>query len=564
MTNYLVEKIEELEADVVVIGGGGAGLAAAAAAAECGAKIIILEKGPAVGGNSIFAEGLFAAESQVQRRLAIDIQRDDCYKVAMKYAHQKLNARLFRTFVDKSGNTIHWLEEKGVKFDNVVSFNSGHVNRLMHNPVHGGPDVIRALLKSCNDAGVRILVNTAAEKLLTGKTGKVNGVVATRKGKKFQITAKAVVISSGGYGGNKKMMKKYCSLWAEHLFLGGLPYMGDGIMMAKEAGAATEGLGILQTAAPFVPKGYRRVAKLISEPNIVWVNKNGERFIDEAICFNGMEAANAILRQPGKICYAIVDSKIIDNIERNGSVRVYLGTLRPSVGAITDLREDLRLLEQGLINVEVVDSQLCNGCGACIDACVAGAIKLDTADVNSGEASAHIADRPVPVINPDDCRLCGFCEMKCPTNALGVAPIRKIKPLGRKFESLEEASCWIGAEPETLKKTIDEYNLCCDKGYDPVFAKERRYLQELRTPPYYAVKCAPDYLGTIGGIRVNQNMEAVDDEDRPISGLYIGGVDAGGFESDTYCALLPGSTFGFAVNSGRIAGENAAKYSSVR
>jgi fumarate reductase flavoprotein subunit len=55
-------------------------------------------------------------------------------------------------------------------------------------------------------------------------------------------------------------------------------------------------------------------------------------------------------------------------------------------------------------------------------------------------------------------------------------------------------------------------------------------------------------------------MEVLDKQDNPIPGLYAGGDAAGGWESDTYCILLPGSALGFAINSGRIAGENACKY----
>jgi len=55
-------------------------------------------------------------------------------------------------------------------------------------------------------------------------------------------------------------------------------------------------------------------------------------------------------------------------------------------------------------------------------------------------------------------------------------------------------------------------------------------------------------------------MEILDEQDNPIPGLYVGGIDAGGWQSETYCAELAGSTFSFAINSGRIAGENAAQY----
>ena len=72
--------------------------------------------------------------------------------------------------------------------------------------------------------------------------------------------------------------------------------------------------------------------------------------------------------------------------------------------------------------------------------------------------------------------------------------------------------------------------------------------------------CYLSFLDTVGGIKINHRMEVLNDQDTPIPGLYAGGNTAGGWQSDTYCIILAGSTLGFAVNSGRIAGENAAKY----
>ncbi|MFX1563215.1 MAG: FAD-dependent oxidoreductase [Promethearchaeota archaeon] len=103
------------KADLVVVGGGGAGLAAAVAAAEKGASVIVLEK-RGLGGNSALAWGIFAAESPTQRREMIDCRKDDCFKLAMDFAHWNVNPRLVRAFIDKSGNTIQWLEEKGLEF----------------------------------------------------------------------------------------------------------------------------------------------------------------------------------------------------------------------------------------------------------------------------------------------------------------------------------------------------------------------------------------------------------------------------------------------------------------
>jgi fumarate reductase flavoprotein subunit len=55
-------------------------------------------------------------------------------------------------------------------------------------------------------------------------------------------------------------------------------------------------------------------------------------------------------------------------------------------------------------------------------------------------------------------------------------------------------------------------------------------------------------------------MEVLNHQDDTIPGLFGAGTDVGGWEPRTYNAHLSGSTFGFPLNSGRIAGENAAYY----
>jgi fumarate reductase flavoprotein subunit len=119
---------------------------------------------------------------------------------------------------------------------------------------------------------------------------------------------------------------------------------------------------------------------------------------------------------------------------------------------------------------------------------------------------------------------------------------------------------YIGADPGVLKATIEEYNYFCDHGHDEVFAKEQRYLLPLRKAPYYALKCFPSFHDTMGGIKVSEHMEVRDTWDNIIPGLYAAGVLPDGWETDDYCWVLCGSAFGFAINSGRIAGENAARY----
>ena len=128
---------ETLEIQIVIIGGGGAGLSAAAAAAEKGAKVILLEKRRKLGGTSAMAQGLFGAESMPQKRLKIDAQRDELFKIAMRFAHWNINPRIVRAYIDKSGDTIRWLEEKGVDFD-VIPYYPNQCPMVYHVPKERG------------------------------------------------------------------------------------------------------------------------------------------------------------------------------------------------------------------------------------------------------------------------------------------------------------------------------------------------------------------------------------------------------------------------------------------
>jgi fumarate reductase flavoprotein subunit len=140
------------------------------------------------------------------------------------------------------------------------------------------------------------------------------------------------------------------------------------------------------------------------------------------------------------------------------------------------------------------------------------------------------------------------------------AAIEQCNPNVFEADSIEELATKIGVKPEALKTTLDEYNGFCDKGHDDLFAKDAKYLRALKRPKFYAVKCWRVFLSTIGGIKINHKMEVVDKEEKPIPGLYAGGMDVGGVYGDSYDVYATGGALGFAFNSGRIAGRNALKY----
>ncbi len=466
-----------LKAELVIVGAGGSGLAAAVTAAAQGMKVIVLEKRKVAGGNTVFAEGLFGADSPTQKRLLIDARPDVLFKKAMYFAHWTLNPRVLRAFIDRSGDTIRWLEEKGIKF-HIPPLFVNQVPMTWHCPSRNGGEIIDLFLKDCKSLGVKIMYSTRATGIIKGRSGKVSGLEAESNGKKIKIEAKSVIIASGGYGANQELLKKYNSKYHDMIRYRGVPgaSTGDGLLMAMEAGCANEGLGIIQFTGPNCLESSK-LTGIAREPTTVWVNVQGQRFFDEGMSFYNFEAANAILRQPGSVMYCLFDEQLKQESIKEGPIKAMLG----------------------------------------------GIYNADTSTLET-DLKAQL-DKAVKV-----------------------------------SQSWAEIARWTGAKPETLTATIREYNYYCDHGHDTIFDKDLRYLRPLKTPPFYAIRCYPTFLTTIGGIKINERMEVVDKKDDAIPGLYAVGNDTGGWESETYDADLSGTTLGFAINSGRIAAEYAAAY----
>jgi len=506
VTSQGTTKTENLKAELVIIGGGGAGLAAALAAAENGCKsIIVLEKAGSAAGSTAMAHDIFGAESPVQKRAGVDASKDELFKVAMEWAHwSRINPRLVRAFIDKSGDTIGWLEKKGVSFE-LIQYYPNQVPLVRHSVMGHGNQLIKVLRKNCEDLGVKILTRAPAKKILRGGKGNVTGVAAATKDGELTITARSVIVATGGYGNNKEMLKKYCTYYHDTITYDGPPSnTGDGIVMATEIGAATAGLGTINIHGPFLmPKSASEYMKfdatfegapikislwlLAWEPETLWVNKKGRRFVNEGYNLAFFAYGNAVAMQPDGICYTLFDSKTRQIIEEQGLIRP--GAASRAVWLPVAAATPLPGLERELQK------------------------QADKGDLKMSNSWNEIAD-------------------------------------------------WMGAKPAVLKATIDEYNAACDHSHDPLFAKDPRYLLPLRTPPYYAIKGHLGLCDAYGGIKINENMEALDSEDNPIPGLYAAGSTTGCWESESYCYRLTGHLVGFALNSGRIAGENAVKYLS--
>jgi fumarate reductase flavoprotein subunit len=126
--------------------------------------------------------------------------------------------------------------------------------------------------------------------------------------------------------------------------------------------------------------------------------------------------------------------------------------------------------------------------------------------------------------------------------------------------SIEELASQMDIPYEKLKETIDIYNESCELHYDDYMCKERRYLHKIEGKIYYAERIALGAYGSLGGIAINSDLEVIDTDGKVMSGFYAAGSDVCTIYAGTYMFYYPGNTMGFALNTGRMAGENAAAY----
>ena len=472
-----------LKADIAIIGAGASGTAAALAAAQKGAKVILLEKQAAPGGTGNFAEGLFAAESSLQQRQGIVVTKDAAFKMIMEYSHWLANPLLVRAFVEKSPDTIEWLKDQGVTFEYIGPGGPGGV--LTWHVINGHSKKMLAILREKYAAlGGQLLLETPGKDLMT-RDGKVVGVMAENsQGDKVRVEARAVIVATGGYANNKEMLKKYAR-FPEVIPVGNIGKDGDGIRMAWSAGAAEEGMGVMQAYRPGLA-GFPPTSHLIAaavQP-FLWVDPKGRRFTDESTVILWPFSGNSVEKIGGTM-YSIYDEATRKLLVDGKGIPVPMG-------------------EHVLANTRL----------SRLDADFAK-------ELATGRGNVFKADT--------------------------------VQDLARQ----------LGMKPEALQATLEEANREADGRQDPVFAKNPNFLRPVRTGPFYATRLHPRSLGTLGGVRIDERTQALNGRGEVIPGLYVTGNDAGGMYGDSYDLLLGGGTLGFAVNSGRIAAENAVQYAGV-
>jgi fumarate reductase flavoprotein subunit len=491
--------MKQMDTDIIVVAGGLSGLAAAVAASEKGAKVTVFEKANTTGGAANMGMGPFGVGSRIQRGQMVMITPGEALRKHMYFTHCRVDLRKVREYYFKSGQTIDWLEDMGVRFAGAQrAFGAPEATRAYSDGEFTwhvciaddgtvGPrsatSMTTALTNRAKDLGAEFCLETPVREIIM-EGGEAIGVLAVDSdGEEIECTGGAVILATGGFGANPQMIKEETGFeYGDTIYNFAIPGMvGDGINMAWAAGAGkTESIMEIMYQLPdnmnhFVLDGAFRQPCL-------WVNRLGERFIPEDQIANTTFTGNAIATQPGKIAFSIFDDELLDHYRKDGPDI-------PSHVHPHDLYENFK-----------------------------------------EEWDRDVAAAYEPVTEADS------------------------------WEELAEKA---GIDRVGLLDTVEQYNSDCAKGYDSIFEKERGYMRKIGNGKLYCCRQNVGAYGSLGGILTNYKAEVMTPGYAPIPGLYAVGTDACDIFGDSYPFIFPGNTMGWCVNSGRIAGENAVDFAFV-
>ena len=502
------EKSEDVEAtyDVVVIGGGGAGLTASIRAAQAGAKVILIEKMAALGGNTMIAgQGFNAADPERQSKMEmndslrkelesyLDLKPEDvgdfgevlttvqgqirdylasgenylfdspelhmlhCYlggtRTGLDGTTISPDLALIDVFAHNADAALDWAESIGVEWGETTSTILGAMWPRSHGLTNG--NIIPILEKAARDAGVEIMLNTRGTAIML-QDGRAVGVKAeTSDGAAVVLHAeKGVVLTTGGFSANAPMVVEYNNYWP-----GLSPTMpstnaagitGDGINMAKEAGADLVGMGYAQ----LMPSSHPVDGSLFSgiwgsAETQVFVNKEGKRYVNEYAERDVL--SKAALEQTDGIFYIICDAKIASDPNRIASM----------------------------------------------------------------EAAGNVVSA----------------------------------------DTLEELAEKLGIPADAFVETIDRYNTFVENQVDEDFGKPL-FGEKIDTAPFVATPRSPSLHHTMGGVKIDPETHVIDVNGNIIPGLYAAGEVCGGIHAGN---RLGGNAMTDFLVFGSIAGTNAAE-----
>ena len=312
------EPDEVYDTDVCVVGAGGAGFAAAIAAAQAGANVVVLEKCSIDGGSTNVSEGaLNAVDPERQEPQGIEDSIDTFYQTTIDGGHGTGNPELVEYLVNNALDSVHWLEDLGVRFKDEVGSATGSLGQRSHYPyTPSGNTYIRSFedFQAAHADQLLVLNDVQATDLILDDAGAVVGVKGLFKGdQEVTVNAKAVIIATGGFGANVEYRQSVNDgVWKEVVLdetIGCTNIQpcaqGEGLKLAEQAGAELINLSDIQLHPCGTPGTGLMEDIRTSGRNRIFVNESGDRFVNEGAERDTL--CKAIFAQPDSTYFIVVN-----------------------------------------------------------------------------------------------------------------------------------------------------------------------------------------------------------------------------------------------------------------
>lgn len=314
-TENQVTTVEKKSADIVVIGAGGAGMSAAMQAVQSGAtNVVILEKMPQTGGNTIRTTGgMNAAETDLQASNEIEDSIELMIEDTMKGGKDLNDKELVKVLAENSAAGVTWVNENGGDLSEVGMFGGASVKRI-HKPTGGaavGPMLVQMFNENMDKLNIPVMLETTANQIIV-EDGKITGVKASNKDGEFIIDCKAVVLATGGFGGNAEMVVEYKPELTGFGTTNHAGATGDGITMAKELGVQLVDIEQIQTHPTVHPETQTMYTEAVRGNGAILINKEGKRFVNELLTRDVV--SEAILAQTDELSYILFDQNVRDGL----------------------------------------------------------------------------------------------------------------------------------------------------------------------------------------------------------------------------------------------------------
>ncbi len=487
--------MKKIDKDVIVVAAGLSGLAASIAAAERGASVVVFEKSNTTGGAANMGMGPLGIGSSIQKQHMVSLTPGEAFRKHMYFTHYKVDARMVRDYYFKSGDTIDWLMEMGVEFAGVQrAFSADEATR----PYSDG-EFTWHVVKPEGGGMPGPRSASAMTKKMTERAVElgVEFMFETPVYKIIMEDGKAAGVMAKNINGEETEARAKAVIIATGGF-------GENPEMIKELTGYEFGKTIFNFAIP----GMRG---------------DGLKMAWEAGAGKTKPSMELMYQLPDNMNHFILDGAFRQPclwVNRNGQRFMpedQIGNTTFTGNAITS--------QPGMVAYSIFDSRL-----------------LKKYKKKGPDMISHV--------HPHDL-YDHFDEQWERDLEAGYEPIAQA-------DTIEELAEKAGIDVAGLVAQVEHYNEMCEAGHDEIFEKNRNYMQPIEKGPFYCCRQNVGAYGSVGGILINHKTEVMDQDSIVIPGLYAVGTDACNIYGESYPFILSGNTMGFCLNSGRIAGENAA------